>query len=350
MSHAHAVPPLPAVRPAAKPRLQLVRPATATATAEVAEEVRRGLTSRRKKLSPWLFYDARGSELFDAITQLPEYYLTRAERSIFAQHADDIVGFAKAGSALPLHILELGAGTAAKTGLLLSAAVRAQGKVIYQPLDVSASALELAQRNLQRELPGVTVEAHTTDYTRGYDGVTRPAGPRLALFIGSSIGNFEPRDAVAVLRQLRGQLVKGDSLLLGIDLRKDPAILLAAYNDAAGVTAAFNKNVLARINRELGADFDLKAFAHEARWNSRLSRIEMHLVSLRRQHVRLAGLGLELDFREGESIHTENSYKYSPRRVKSLLAASGFGQPMFLRDQQGRFLTACCKISAPNRK
>ncbi len=328
-----AKPARPALRPAhdskLHPGLQLVPPVPSP----LAQEVLRGLSAPKKFLSPWLFYDDRGSLLFEDITALPEYYLTRAERSIFAEHADSIIALARGRARLPLSILELGAGTAAKTGLLLAAAARLQHRVLYQPIDVSASALSLAREHIQASVPGVTVEPHVADYTRGYGQLARPAGPRLALFIGSSIGNFEPADALAVLRQLRSELRSGDSLLIGVDLRpsstgKDPATLLAAYNDAAGVTAAFNKNVLVRINRELGANFRVEGrdarFKHSAIWNSRLSRIEMHLVSTRTQTVDIAALDQGFQFSAGESIHTENSYKYTRQRLATLLTRAGF--------------------------
>jgi len=311
----------------------------------IAAEVLIGLTAHPKTLSPWLFYDAAGSDLFEKITELPEYYLTRAERSIFAAHADEIIQLARHDSQLPVHILELGAGSAAKTGVLLSAAARAQGRVLYQPIDVSASALAEAELHLQADLPGVDIDfqPHVGDYTRGYEHLVHPPGPRLALFIGSSIGNFERPAAVELLRQLRGQLALEASFLLGVDLRKDPAILLEAYNDAAGVTAAFNKNLLVRINRELGADFDLHAFQHEARWNSRLSRIEMHLVSLRAQTVAIPALDIKVHFAVGESIHTENSYKYTPERLRTLLAATGFAPAASWTDDKKQFLVTLAR-------
>jgi dimethylhistidine N-methyltransferase len=311
----------------------------------IAAEVFSGLTAHPKTLSPWLFYDAAGSDLFEKITDLPEYYLTRAERSIFTAHADEIIQLARRDSQLPVHILELGAGSAAKTGLLLSAAARAQGRVLYQPIDVSASALAEAELHLQADLPGVDIDfqPHVGDYTRGYQHLVHPPGPRLALFIGSSIGNFEPAAAIELLRQLRSQLALEASFLIGVDLRKDPATLLAAYNDAAGVTAAFNKNVLVRINRELGADFDLDSFQHEARWNSRRSRIEMHLVSRRAQTVSIPALDLKVKFAAGESIHTENSYKYTPRRLRTLLASTGFAPTASWTDDKKQFLVTLAR-------
>jgi len=331
---------IPALHPEAAKGLHLVGQPS-----PVAAEVLQGLTSHPKTLSPWLFYDAAGSDLFEKITELSEYYLTRAERSIFAAHADEIIQLARRDSQLPVHILELGAGSAAKTGLLLSAAARAQGRVLYQPIDVSASALAEAEIHLQADLPGVDIDfqPHVGDYTRGYEHLVHPPGPRLALFIGSSIGNFERPAAVELLRQLRSQLALEASFLLGVDLRKDPAILLAAYNDAAGVTAAFNKNVLVRINRELGANFDLNAFDHEARWNPRQSRIEMHLVSKRAQTVKIADLDVQIEFAAGESIHTENSYKYTPRRLQTLLATTGFAPTASWTDDKNQFLVTLAR-------
>jgi dimethylhistidine N-methyltransferase len=331
---------IPALHPEPAKGLHLVGHAS-----PIAAEVFSGLTAHPKTLSPWLFYDAAGSDLFEKITDLPEYYLTRAERSIFTAHADEIIQLARRDSQLPVHILELGAGSAAKTGLLLSAAARAQGRVLYQPIDVSASALAEAELHLQADLPGVDIDfqPHVGDYTRGYQHLVHPPGPRLALFIGSSIGNFEPAAAIELLRQLRSQLALEASFLIGVDLRKDPATLLAAYNDAAGVTAAFNKNVLVRINRELGADFDLDSFQHEARWNSRRSRIEMHLVSRRAQTVSIPALDLKVKFAAGESIHTENSYKYTPRRLRALLASTGFAPTASWTDDKKQFLVTLAR-------
>ena len=262
--------------------------------------------------------------------------LVRAERSIFAANADAIIRAARGGQRLS--IVELGAGTAEKTGILLDAAIRAQGEVIYQPVDVSASALDEAVGTLSESLPGARVQPLVADYTEGYQNLPRPSGRRLALYIGSSIGNFEPDAAKNVLQQLRGELRAGDHLLLGTDLRKEEATLLAAYDDAAGVTAAFNKNVLARINAELGADFDLDRFTHQARWNREASRMEMHLVSRGGQRVSIPALKLDVDFANGESIHTENSYKFSRKSVASLLNSGGFRAAQQWTDPEGRFL------------
>ncbi len=287
----------------------------------VGAEVYRGLTALPKKLSPWLFYDRRGSELFEAITELPEYYLTRTEREIFAQYADEIL--AAAGDDR-LAMIELGAGTAAKTGVLLAAAVRRQERVGYYPIDISVSALEEARTRISEDLPQVAVRPIVADYTTELNEIPAPACRRIVLYIGSSIGNFEPADAGALLRNLRGQLAPGDLLLLGVDHIKDRATLLRAYNDGAGVTAEFNRNVLTRIQRELGADFRPRLFRHRVLWNDRESRIEMHLESLVSQEVAIPSLELTVGFRRGETIHTENSYKFTPETVAKLMGRSGF--------------------------
>jgi dimethylhistidine N-methyltransferase len=284
-------------------------------------EVYRGLTSRPKTLSPWLFYDAAGSRLFEQITELDEYYVTRTERDILARHAPEIIA---ATGNRPVTLIELGAGTATKTGLLLRAAVRRQHSVTYHPIDVSANALAEAKQRIEEELPGVTVQPQVADYTEGLGEIEADGHRRVVLYIGSSIGNFDPPEALQLLRQVRRQLAPGDALLLGVDLVKDRRTLLDAYDDAAGVTAAFNKNVLNRINREFGSNFNLRRFRHRARWNEEHSRIEMHLESLIGQCVLIPALDLEVKLARGETIHTENSYKYTVDRVERLIEAAGF--------------------------
>ena len=300
----------------------------------VLREALRGLavaSGTQKTLSPWLFYDERGSELFEAITRLPEYYLTRTERSIFEQFASDIATETPA----PLTVAELGAGTAAKTGILLRAALSRQPELLYQPIDVSPSALEEAVVSL-RDIDGLAVRPLVANYVTDSYTIQRERDQSvLALYIGSSIGNFSPAEAVGVLRNLRRQLRKtGDSLLLGVDLApcrvKTVDFLLAAYDDAAGVTAEFNLNILARLNRDAGADFDLACFAHRVRWNAAESRIEMHLESLGAQTVHLDGKAIH--FLPGETIHTENSYKFTERSLRKLLDTAGFGSPQWFHD------------------
>jgi dimethylhistidine N-methyltransferase len=308
----------------------------------VADEARRGLTSTPKTLSPWLFYDETGSRLFEQITALPEYYLTRTERDLFTAHADQIVLEMVAG----VTVVELGAGSAAKTGILLEAATRFQHGVLYQPIDVSASALAEAAKNIEAHIHEVTVLPQIANYIAESIHIERELGRKvLALYIGSSIGNFSPLESRAILCKLRAQLQPGDALLLGTDLAPGPAksipTLLAAYNDAAGVTAAFNRNILARLNRELRADFNLQRFSHRALWNAAESRVEMHLESTRAQGVRVpansAGPALTLHFAQGETIHTENSYKFTHAAIASLLADSAFTPTRTFVDPDRRF-------------
>ena len=306
----------------------------------IASVVREGLTAAPKRLPPWLFYDAAGSRLFEEITALPEYYLTRTERSILAAHGPAIMAQAAGGSRL--RIAELGAGSAEKTRLLLKAAVERQGAVMYAPIDVSASALDAAQRRIEGEIAEVHVTPLVMDYTdgegRGLKLAPAADGERmLVLYIGSSIGNFEPEEAGRLLRRLRRGLKAGDGLLLGVDLVKDGAILQAAYDDAAGVTEAFNKNLLARLNRELGCDFNTEAFAHRAVWNEAEARIEMHLESRMAQRVRIAALDFEAEFAEGETIHTENSYKFRPDQAEAMLSEVGFRPAGAWTDARGWF-------------
>jgi len=310
-------------------------PSTEIVQERVAAAVRAGLMRRPKRLPAWLFYDEAGSRLFDEITERPEYYLTRTERAILVRHAGDMI---ERASCDRLRIAELGAGSADKTRLLLKAAVARQGSVVYEPVDVSQSALEAAKDRIESEIPGVTVMPRVEDYTQGLELDPSAVGERrLVLYIGSSIGNFEPWEAERVLTRVRAGLSAGDTLLLGVDLKKDVDTLLAAYDDAAGVTADFNLNMLARLNRELGAEFDLDTFEHRAVWNARESRIEMHLESRIAQRVRIRALDSEVEFEEGERIHTENSYKYQPGQAEALLASAGFEPVETWTDERGWF-------------
>ncbi len=325
------------------------RPAANDVDEAVLAEVRRGLLGRPRTMAPWLFYDERGSMLFERITELPEYYLTRTERGIFAERAGDIVEEAAAGGRLT--VLELGAGTATKTGVLLRAIVARQGEVVYRPVDVSETALEEARQGLGRDVPGVTVRPCVANYVTAMPRLERPEGCRaMALYIGSSIGNFDPEGAIEVLRGLRAGLTEGDTLLLGTDLapseHKSVERLLAAYDDGAGVTAEFNRNVLRRLNRELGMSFAVEAWAHEARWNPAQSRIEMHLRATRMMEVEVPGGGERVRFERGETIHTENSYKFTDRTVAELLGAAGFGVRRVWRDAEGMFAVTLADVRA----
>jgi len=303
------------------------------ASTPVGAEVLRGLAASPKRLSPWLFYDEGGSRLFEAITRLPEYYLTRTERAIFARYADEIL---EQAGPRPLTVVELGAGTAEKTGLLLKAAVHRQGAVDYVPIDVSESALAAATEHLESKIPGVRVEARVADYTHGIADIPS-AGRRMVLYIGSSIGNFEAADAVKVLREVRKRLAPGDLLLLGVDHAKDEPTLLAAYDDSTGITAAFNKNILTRINRELGANFNPDLFRHRALWNPSASRIEIYLESRVAQHVAIPALEMEVKFASGETIHTENSYKFTPESIGAITERAGFSITRSWTDERDWF-------------
>jgi L-histidine N-alpha-methyltransferase len=317
-------------------------PGLSATTQAVAAEVRRGLTATPKCLAPWLFYDEAGSRLFEQITALPEYYLTRTERDLFATHADEIFNTLDAN----LTIAELGAGTASKTGILLRALTRTQPDVLYQPIDISPTALEEAHETIERSIPGVTVRPRVANYITDTVRIERPPNTRiLALYIGSSIGNFSPVEAREILIRLRSELQPGDAILLGTDLAPSPTksvpTLLAAYNDAQGVTAAFNRNILTRLNRELGANFRPDRFIHRALWNPTQTRIEMHLESLARQTatipVNSSGPALTLHFAAGETIHTENSYKFTPDAISALLAASAFTPTRTFTDPRNLF-------------
>ncbi|MEZ4366546.1 MAG: L-histidine N(alpha)-methyltransferase [Kofleriaceae bacterium] len=299
----------------------------------VVRAVRAGLTSTPKTLPPWLFYDRRGSELFEQITELPEYYLTRAEREIFERHGDALMAAALPDGGT---LVEFGAGSATKTAVLLAAAAGARG-LIYVPIDVSPSALAAARANLQEAAPEVTVEPWPLDTISALPRVRALPSPKALLFIGSSIGNYDHGAAREMLAGFRTTLGVGETLVLGTDLAKDPARLLPAYDDAAGVTAAFNRNVLVRLRRELGADVDPERFRHEARWNEAASRVEMHLVSVGAQRVRLGALDLAIEFADGESIHTESSHKYTRARIDALLGAAGFARTQSFADAAGDF-------------
>jgi dimethylhistidine N-methyltransferase len=310
----------------------------------VAEAVREGLGATPKTLPPWLFYDDEGSRLFEAITELPEYYPTRTERAILEAFAGRMVEAADH----PRHIVELGSGSARKTALLLEAGLAFRPDLVFHPIDVSGEALRDARAQLAVRVPGLAVDPVCGHYLPALERLDGLDGPRLVLFMGSTLGNFTPAEAVAFLRGLRARLRPEDRFLLGLDLEKDASILVPAYDDAAGVTAAFNLNLLARLNRELGADFRLDGFRHVALWNGAEHRIEMHLESLRPQAVAVSALGLRLTFVAGERIHTENSYKHPPAAVSRLLAEGGFAEEASWEDPQGWFTLRLARPAAPS--
>lgn len=277
-----------------------------------------GLTSQPKQTSPKWLYDARGSALFEQITELPEYYPTRTEIALLQAYLPQMVEGLGPGAV----VVELGSGSSRKTPLLLSAL---PAPAVYAPIDISVSALQGACEALRRRYPDLELAPVVADFTETLalpEQLARQRGARLGFFPGSTLGNFPPEQALALLRSLRQLLGQGSCLLIGLDTVKSEATLLPAYDDAAGVTAAFNLNLLVRMNRELGADFDLEGFAHEARWNAAAQRIEMHVVSRRAQSVEVAGVRVE--FAAGETIHTENSYKFRPSSARTLFAEAGW--------------------------
>lgn len=319
------------------------RPATAVGTRTVAEAVREGLGARRKWLPPWLFYDAEGSRLFERITHQPEYYLTRAETEILSNHKDRIVRAALDGARNPLRfsVMELGAGTATKSQILLSSAVTQLrpwgGRVSFVPVDISETALVTARERLASALPELDVRPIVGDHEAACSALGTLPRPRLVLFLGSSMGNFDDGANISLFRAVRDALEPGDAFVVGADRRNPVPEILAAYDDEAGVTAEFNRNILARINRELAGQFDLSLFAHVARWNEKESRVEMHLESLTDQRVLIRGLGMMVTFRQGETIHTESSVKYDDHHVEAILNEAGFQLESSYVDTRARF-------------
>ncbi|MEU1195015.1 L-histidine N(alpha)-methyltransferase [Streptomyces sp. NPDC005813] len=296
--------------------------------AALRADVLHGLTGTPKTLPPKWFYDAHGSELFDKITELPEYYPTRAEREILLARAGEI---ARAGGARTL--VELGSGSSEKTRHLLDAL---PGLHTYVPVDVSESALTQAGQALAAERPGLGVHALIADFTGSLTLPDTP-GPRLVAFLGGTIGNLLPAERAAFLASVRALLSPGDALLLGTDLVKDESVLVAAYDDAAGVTAAFNKNVLSVVNRELEADFDPDAFDHVALWDTEQEWIEMRLRSRAAQTVKIPALDLAVHFARGEELRTEVSAKFREDGVRAELASAGFALTHWWTDAEGRF-------------
>jgi len=286
------------------------------AQTDFARDVIAGLTTRPKRLPPKYFYDETGSKLFEQITELPEYYPTRCELAILREHALDMARLLPAKTAL----VEFDSGSTKKVRILLAAA---PSIAAYVPVDISSEMLAQEAAQLRRDHPGLKVLPVAADFTQPFQLPAAVASlPRTGFFPGSTIGNFEPHEACAFLRHAGRMLGRGAALIIGVDLVKDAKILNAAYNDAAGLTAKFNLNLLARINRELNGDFDLASFDHHAFYNRERHRIEMHLVSKKRQKVSVAGRVIE--FFVGDAIHTENSYKYTLEYFTALARGSGW--------------------------
>jgi L-histidine N-alpha-methyltransferase len=305
--------------------------AAARAGERMLAEVSAGLAKAQKELPPKYFYDARGSLLFDEITRLPEYYLTRAERALLGAWAADLIAGLR-----PRTLIELGAGSAEKTRVILDAMRDAGVAEAYVPMDVSAAALERTAAALREEYPRLSVVPCVADISAEFSFPPHLPRPILYSFLGSTIGNFEPPAAARLLRQVRAAMEPRDRFLLGADLDKDPRRIEAAYNDARGVTAEFNRNVLRVLNRELGADFDPDAFEHRAFYDRGRRRVEMHLVSKCNQAVTVPGVGV-VPFRAGESVRTEISCKYDRAAVEALFAAAGLRVEAWRADAGGDY-------------
>lgn len=306
-------------------------------TAELRADVVAGLTAERKWLPPKWFYDAEGSELFEKITQLPEYYPTRSEREVLATHAGDVAELTGAHT-----LVELGSGSSEKTRLLLDALTGHGSLEAFVPLDVSESALAEAAEAISKDYPGLTVRGVVGDFTQHLDLL--PGGqPRVVAFLGGTIGNFLPAERAVFLRSVREVLDEGEWLLLGTDLVKDPGILERAYDDAAGVTGEFDKNVLRVINTRLGANFDVDEFEHVSHWDAENEWIEMRLRARRALAVRIPGADLTVEFAAGEHIRTEISAKFRPSGVEAELAAAGFALDRWWTDSQQRFGVSLAK-------
>ena len=301
---------------------------------EFAREVKAGLLAKPKRLSCRFFYDRRGSMLFEKICELPEYYLMRAERAILKRNAKEIAGLFPHSVTL----VELGSGNASKTRILIREFIRRYGALRYVPVDISRSVLEESSRALLKSFPALQIMAVSGEYNESLRHLHAENGrAKLILWLGSNVGNFDRNQAARFLRRVRAAMGRDDRFLVGIDLRKSPAILERAYDDRAGVTAEFNKNILARINRELGGHFHLDAFQHVAVYENVPGRVEMYLASLRAQRVRIDALELAIPFAAGERVHTENSYKYSLQEIEELATAAGFRLERQWLDRGPRF-------------
>jgi L-histidine N-alpha-methyltransferase len=306
----------------------------------LADDVLDGLTRPLKELPPKHFYDARGSELFDDICELPEYYQTRTERLILEMNGDEIAE--RTGA---VELIELGSGSATKTRVLLDAMARAETLTRYVPVDVSATTVHAVAELFVEEYPGLSVHGVVGDFERHLGHLPAPAGPRLVPFLGGTIGNFPPGTRRRFLRSLAKVLRSDGHLLLGTDLVKDPGVIEAAYNDSAGVTAQFNLNVLHVLNRELGANFDVDAFEHVAFFDREREWIEMRLRATMPQHVRVAALDLEIDFANREEVRTEISAKFTPERLRADLAAAGLELVEMFTDPDELFAVSLARVA-----
>ncbi len=325
-------------------RFALYRDPHPERVATFAEDVRAGFHVPPYHLSAKYFYDDLGSSLFEAICRLPEYYLTRVERDLLASYGRQIV----AALPGPLELVELGSGSAVKTKLIIEAILERQATLEYVPIDISPDALIESSLALVGAHENLRIRAHASDYfSLLRERRLTPRGAVLALFLGSNIGNFAPDQARSLLELLRGALQAGDCVLVGYDLKKDARILEAAYDDPTGVTAAFNKNLLGRINRELDADFDLDWFRFRAVYDQTRGAVDSFLVSERRQHVRIGAVGLDVPFFVGDTIHTESSYKFTTEEFVALANGCGYAERTSYTDAGGRYALTLLTVREP---
>ncbi len=322
--------------PGPRPRFTLIALDAGKRLSAFARDVATGLSRQPKTLPCCYFYDREGSLLFEEICELPEYYLPRAERSILQAH----VGAILATFSQPVTLVELGSGNAAKTRILIDPLLRQQTRLCYVPVDICRTVLEESSRELLQEFAGLEIVAVAGEYHDGLRHLpARAERPKLILWLGSNVGNFDRQEAAAFLHHVGKTMTAADRLLVGIDLHKERTILEKAYDDSQGITAQFNLNLLARINRELGGHFNLEAFQHRAVYNEELGRIEMYLVSMREQHVRIDQLDRDVPLAAGEVIHTENSYKYTLEQIEALATQAGLCLQRQWLDEQRRFST-----------
>ena len=306
-------------------------------TQELARHVAEGLSRTPKTLSSMYFYDDEGSRLFQQIMALPEYYPTRTEFQLLTMHCAAITEALRPADDAPFYLIELGAGDGLKTKILLRYLLEAGVDFSYVPVDISAAALEGLEASLRDELPSLRVEPVVTDYISALQLMATKPGRKVVLFLGSNIGNFLPAERLEFLRSLALPLTPDDRLLIGFDLQKDPRLIRAAYDDAQGVTAAFNLNLLTRLNRELGAEFDLAHWHHYTDYDPLAGAVRSFLVSTRAQTVPIAALDASFDFAAWEIIHTENSYKFTAPQIQGLATEAGFQVSNFFTDAQDYF-------------
>ncbi len=310
----------------------------------VAEAVTTGLWAANKTLPSWLLYDAAGCELYEQITTLPEYYLTRAEAEIFTDQGDALIQ-AVSGEAAEIAVAEIGAGMATKTERLLEAVLRRQAHCTYLACDIATTALAAAATRLTRNLPRLQVKTASGSHVDAGPAIATLTGRQMLLFIGSSLGNYRDTEAIRLLASMRTFLRPDAVLVLGTDVKKDASVLLPAYDDAQGVTSRFSLNILSRLNRDLGANFELSAFRHVALWDEPRSNIEIFIESKREQTVQFKALEKSVSFAAGERIHTETSAKYNSNRIKNILQHAGFSWQQTLSDSKGLFAVHLAGLS-----